>query len=188
MTSKIDRLASTFANHIAIGWPGSSSGAQRVLMVVYDPRDERELRRKLELFAQGARASGKTWTTLDLTRSVGEWLAEHRYKEIYFVEPDELAAGGEDRIAAALAAKVEAALAAVGRDANAILAIHGVGALYGFASVADVLSRIEHMIFGRLLVFFPGRFQGGRYRLLDARDSWDYHAVPITLQEVGDVQ
>ncbi|MBB1249936.1 hypothetical protein [Rhizobium sp. G21] len=46
MMSKIDRLAGAFTAHVAIGWPASSSGAQRVIMVVYDPSDERALRKR----------------------------------------------------------------------------------------------------------------------------------------------
>ena len=33
---------------------------------------------------------------------------------------------------------------------------------------------------GRLLVFFPGEVEGNNYRLLDARDGWNYLATPIT--------
>src|SRR5437870_4368748 len=29
-----------------------------------------------------------------------------------------------------------------------------------------------------LLVFFPGVYEQSNYRLLDARDGWNYHAVP----------
>lgn len=73
-----------------------------------------------------------------------------------------------------------------GHDRESVVAIYGVGSLYGFASVSDVLSRVDHAIKGRLAIFFPGRVQEGRYRLLDARESWDYHAVPITLDASGD--
>ena len=39
--------------------------------------------------------------------------------------------------------------------------------------------------FGRLVVFFPGQFEQNNYRLLDARDGWNYLAVPITLYGEG---
>lgn len=42
------------------------------------------------------------------------------------------------------------------------------------------MERVEDAIRGRLLVFFPGEYQENHYRLLDARDGWNYHAVPIT--------
>lgn len=184
--SKIERLARAFADHVAIGWPVSSSGAQRVVMVVYDPSDERALRRKLELFAQGAAAAGKRWRCLDLTPLVARWLLDHRYREIYFEEPAELLDSGEERMASALARAVEAALAAEDHDEDAILALHGVASAFGFASISEIISRVEHVIRGRLVVFFPGSFQDGRYRLLDARESWDYHAVPIMVDEFGD--
>jgi hypothetical protein len=105
---------------------------------------------------------------------------------VYFEEPKELDAASEGRIAAAAAAEIEAALNDVAQNSDAILGVYGVGSLYGFASVSDILSRVEHAIQGRLVVFFPGRVQEGRYRLLDARESWDYHAVPVTLDESGD--
>ncbi|SCC81145.1 hypothetical protein [Saliniramus fredricksonii] len=186
MISKIDRLARVFGQHVAIGWPASSSGAQRVIMIVYDPADERLLRRKLDVFAHEAAAAGKSWKPLDLTSVFAEWIAAHRYREVYFEEPDELHAIGEERIAAAAAEIIEAALRDDTHGPDAILGVMGVGSLYGFASVADVLSRVEHAIQGRLAVFFPGRVQDGRYRLLDARESWDYHAVSITLDAAGD--
>lgn len=184
--SRIDRLARIFGRHVAIGWPASSSGAQRVIMIVYDPSDERPLRRKLDLFSQEAVAAGKSWTSLDLTPVFARWLASHRYREVYFEEPDALLAPGDERVAAAAAGMIEAALRDGGRGPDAVLGVHGVGSLYGFASVSEVLSRVEHAIEGRLAVFFPGRVQEGRYRLLDARESWDYHAVPIALDLPGD--
>lgn len=188
MMSKIDRLASSFTNHVAIGWPTSSSGAQRVIMVVYDPADERALRRKLDLFAQGARAAGKSWKAVDLTPLVAQWLEAQRYRDVYFEEPEEFVTVGEARIAAFVADELEKALKADDQGPNAIVAAYGVGSLFGFASVSDILSRVEHAVQGRLVVFFPGRVHDGRYRLLDARESWDYHAVPITLDDAGDVR
>jgi hypothetical protein len=45
------------------------------------------------------------------------------------------------------------------------------------------MSQVENTIQGRLVVFFPGEFENANYRLLDARDGWNYHAIPITLHE-----
>ena len=183
--SKIDDLARSFGRHVSIGWPASSSGAQRVVMIVYDPADERALRRKIDLFAQATREAGKTWASVDLTPVFANWLASHRYRDVYFEEPEELQALGEERIAAAAAEMIKTALRQQ-EGPNSIVGVYGVAALYGFASVSDVLSRVEHAITGRLVVFFPGRVHEGRYRLLDARESWDYHAVPITIADAGD--
>ena len=42
---------------------------------------------------------------------------------------------------------------------------------------------MERDVRGRMVVFFPGEYVDNNYRLLDARDGWNYLAVPITLQE-----
>ena len=62
---------------------------------------------------------------------------------------------------------------------NDVLAIDGCGALFGIARVSTLISRVADFIPGRLLVGFPGKHSAGVYRLLDARDGWSYHAIPI---------
>jgi hypothetical protein len=46
--------------------------------------------------------------------------------------------------------------------------------------VSALLNDVNDAIAGRLLVFFPGEHEGNNYRLLDARDGWNYMATPIT--------
>jgi hypothetical protein len=38
---------------------------------------------------------------------------------------------------------------------------------------------------GRLVGFFPGQYEQNNYRLLDARDGWNYLAVPISIHATG---
>jgi hypothetical protein len=47
---------------------------------------------------------------------------------------------------------------------------------------------VEGDIRGRLVIFFPGEYDSNNYRLLDARDGWNYLAVPITLHGFGGSQ
>ena len=54
--------------------------------------------------------------------------------------------------------------------------------IYGFTKVSLLLKEVVHDIRGRLLLFFPGEYDNNNYRLLDARDNWNYLAVPITCQ------
>ena len=42
------------------------------------------------------------------------------------------------------------------------------------------LKAVEPLIRGRVVVFFPGSHDQNTYRLLDARDGWNYMATPIT--------
>ena len=44
---------------------------------------------------------------------------------------------------------------------------------------------MNHDIRGRFGLFFPGEFDINDDRLLDARDGWNYLAVPITLDSAG---
>ena len=69
------------------------------------------------------------------------------------------------------------------RDLTDLLALYGVASLFGFLRISEILPMVEGHIRGRLLVFFPGVYEQNNYRLLDARDGWNYHAVPITPSE-----
>ena len=63
----------------------------------------------------------------------------------------------------------------------------GVGALFGLTRLSRVIKLVEPDIRGRLAIFFPGTYDRNNYRLLDARDGWNYLAVPITLHGTGDL-
>jgi hypothetical protein len=181
--SKIDELAAVFRDHVAVGWPSGSSGAQRVIMIVYDPNEERTLRKKVDVFAQAAQSHRYTWRSVDLTTAFADWLGTHRYREGYFEEPDMLAAGANERFTQHAAGIVLRTLEMPEHTGREIVGLIGAASIFGVASLSDVLARVEHAIKGRLAVFFPGRSRDGRYRLLDARDGWDYHAVPIQVEK-----
>lgn len=183
--SKIDQLATVFRDHVGVGWPASSSGAQRVIMLVYDPNEERTLRKKLDLFAQAAQSHQYAWHDVDLTSAFADWLGAHRYREEYFNEPDMLLAGANERFTKYAADMVLQVLKRPQHKAREIVGLTGAASVFGVASLSDVLARVEHAIKGRLAVFFPGRSRDGRYRLLDARDGWDYHAVAIQVEGTG---
>lgn len=170
---------------MGVGWPSGSSGAQRVIMLVYDPNDERALRKRVDLFAQAAHPHDFAWHTVDLTSAFGRWLGTHRYREEYFAEPDMLSAGANERFALNAASVVLEALGRPEHSDREIVGVVGAASLFGVVSLSDVLTRVEHAIKGRLAIFFPGRSRDGRYRLLDARDGWNYHAVCIQVETSG---
>jgi len=183
--SRIEQLAAIFRDHVAVGWPGSSSGAQRVIMIVYDQNEERTLRKKVDLFAQAAHAHQYGWHRIDLTCAFADWLGAHRYREEYFGEPDMLLAGANERFTKYAADEILKALKRSEHTDREIVGLIGAGTVFGVASLSDILARVDHAIKGRLAVFFPGRTRDGRYRLLDARDGWDYHAVAIQVESSG---
>ena len=65
-------------------------------------------------------------------------------------------------------------------SANDVVALKGVGSLFGFLKVKGVVEQLARLVPGRLVVFFPGSFEDNNYRLLDGYDGWNYLAVPIT--------
>jgi hypothetical protein len=60
----------------------------------------------------------------------------------------------------------------------------GVASLFGLTRVSTLITRVADAIPGRMVVTFPGSYQSGIYRLLDARDGWNYLAVPIPSAEL----
>jgi len=79
------------------------------------------------------------------------------------------------------AGRLRDAITAQGVDEDTVVAVQGVACLFGFTRVSLVLKEVVKDIRGRLVVFFPGEYEDNNYRLLDARDGWNYFAVPITL-------
>ena len=69
-----------------------------------------------------------------------------------------------------------------GHRMGTVVGLVGGGALYGLGTAARLsalVERIDDTIAGRLLVFFPGDCEGNNYRLLGARDGWNYLATRI---------
>jgi Domain of unknown function (DUF1788). len=103
------------------------------------------------------------------------------YRDVYFEEPDTLTMKLRSDFVQFLAGQLREALTAEGVDDDTVIAVQGVACLFGFTRVSLVLKEVVKDIRGRLLVFFPGEYEDSNYRLLDARDGWNYLAVPITL-------
>ena len=61
-----------------------------------------------------------------------------------------------------------------------VVALSGVGTLFGLIKVKELVDALAPLIKGRLVIFFPGSYEGNNYRLLDGYDGWNYLAVPIT--------
>jgi hypothetical protein len=66
-----------------------------------------------------------------------------------------------------------------------VVALKGVGSLFGLLKIKEVVDKFAPLVRGRLLVFFPGSYENNNYRLLDGYDGWNYHAVPITADKVS---
>lgn len=172
-------LAREYERYITVEWTPNLAGPQKVLFAVYEPRDERRIRARLGEFENATKRAGRTWIQCDLTTSFAQWIAQHKYRDAYFEEPDdmEIALGEFETF---VAAKVRSVLEDPQADERSVVAVYGVASLFGFMKVSRLVERIEDAIPGRLLLFFPGQHDAGVYRLMDARDGWNYHAIPIS--------
>lgn len=178
---RIEELAARYGGHIGAPWQRNLAGDQKAIFLVYPKSDERRLRARLELFAMATTSTGRRWRLLDLTDAFARWMAGTTYRDVYFEEPETLAMKLKSDFVQHIAARLREALTADDADDDTVVAVQGVACLYGFTRVSLVLKEVVKEIRGRLVVFFPGEFDDNTYRLLDARDGWNYLAVPITL-------
>lgn len=186
--SKIKRLIESYARHIAIPWRDDAAPAQRVIFCVYPEYAELRLRARLDEFEIVTRRANHDWALFDLTDSFPNWLVTHRYLKTYFNQPTTLATryeaseqGTSYREWIANAFKSFCEEKSVGPDD--VVALAGVGTLFGFLKVKGVVDLLAPIAPGRLVVFFPGSYEENNYRLLDAYDGWGYLAVPITADQ-----
>lgn len=183
--SRLEDLADLYGQHIATPWQRTVAGAQRVVMVAYDKEMERVLRARKGEFETRTKAADHGWHEVDLTSAFSRWLAADEYREAYFESPEDLQLKLHSEFRAYAAAEIRAVLSAPNVSETSVVAVFGAGSLYGFTHVSEVLGLVERDVRGRLVVFFPGTLEQNNYRLLDARDGWNYMAVPISLNSVG---
>lgn len=169
-------LLGHFEAQLRTPWRTDVPPAGRVWILWYDKALERRVRGRIHEFEEATRATGHGWTHLDLAPLFPRWLAQHDFFADLLTMPDELRGLLPD-FAMAVTAEVRAALGQCGPDH--LMALSGCGALFGLMRISALIGSVETEIPGRLLLLFPGDYARGIYRLLDAREGWNYHAVPI---------
>jgi hypothetical protein len=177
--SEVDNLLSNYRQFVAMPWQENIAGAQKVWFAVYDPTQERRIRLRLDEFQIATKAAGQKWRLLDLSDSFATWMAGHRYREAYFDSPEDLGLALND-FTDYVVQQLREALTETQVDEDTVVAVLGVATLFGLTRASTVIEKAASDIQGRLLLFFPGQHEGGNYRLLDARDGWNYLAIPIT--------
>ena len=177
--SRIKRLVHSYGKYISIPWRDDTASAQRVIFCVYNENEERTLRAKIDEFELATRDAGHQWAVFDLTDSFADWLSAQRYAKSYF-EKSQLLAPLLPKYLNFIKEKFNTFLLANDDRLDSVVALKGVGSLFGLLKVKDVVDEFAPMVGGRLLVFFPGSYENNNYRLLDGYDGWNYLAVPIT--------
>lgn len=187
MSSKVSKLVSTYRQHLTVPWQPGLAAVQRVIFAVYDKSDELRLRANVEEFALTTQQAAKQWLLIDVTNAFPEWMATQEYRDAYFECPEDMAGyqtGELTEFIADLIAQLKTRIAAEATQ-DTVVALLGVGSLFGVARVSTLVEGIKDSVAGRLLVFFPGEHhpENHTYRLLDARDGWNYLAVPLLATE-----
>ena len=177
--SRIKRLIQSYGKFISVPWRDDAAAAQRVIFCVYNENEERWLRAKVDEFEIVTKQAGHEWAIFDLTDTFAIWFASQKYAKSYFQKPH-LLSTLLPKYLAFITDEFETFLQEKDAGANSVVAIQGVGSLFGFLKVKEVVDKLAPMVAGRLLVFFPGSHESNNYRLLDGYDGWNYLAVPIT--------
>lgn len=174
--NRITKLLGGYEAQLGLVWDKGLHGAEKTWFAVYDPVDERRMRAMLGEFELATIRAAKKWRHFDATSSFERWLAESEYRDAYFEDPDFLEmqyAEFEKHLQQQLRSECEQT------DGETVFAISGIGSLFGFVRVSQVVGGLADAVRGRLLVFFPGSVEANTYRLLNARDGWNYRAVAI---------
>jgi hypothetical protein len=182
--SRVEDLAEKYAQHIGIPWTRNVSGAQRVVMVVYDKELERTLSERIGLFEIATTEAQHGWRQLDLSTAFANWIAREEYRDDYFEYPEDLGLKLEE-FTQHVAGLIREVLIDDGVDDATAVAITGLGCLFGFTSISTIINIIEPDIRGRLILFFPGHIENYNLRLLDAKDGPNYMATIISLHSEG---
>ena len=177
--SRTNRLIKSYSKYIAVPWRDDAAAAQRVIFCVYNETEELRLRAKVDEFEIATREVGHHWEIFDLTDTFASWLAAQRYAKSYFQKPN-LLSTLLPKYLSYIETEFNAFLQKKEVTEDFVVALQGVGSLFGFLKVKEVVDKLAPQVKGRLLVFFPGSYENNNYRLLDGYDGWNYLAVTIT--------
>ncbi|MFZ4107059.1 hypothetical protein [Flavobacterium sp.] len=180
MQSKIDQLISAFESVVNEPWTTSLSGQERIWFLVYDPAEQRKVDLRIGDFETTTIKAKKRWISISLKNCFPLWMSNHEYKEEYFNDPESLVDQLEAEFKLFAINYIITEFEKLGTDENTLIAIKDISSLFGFNRLSDVLSGCSNYFKGRVLLFFPGEYDKNQYRLLDARDGWNYLARPIT--------
>jgi hypothetical protein len=181
MQSKIDQLIEVFEKVVNEPWSSVLSGQERLWFLVYDPAEQRKIDLRTGDFETVTLKAGKKWKSISLKLCFPTWMSLHEYKEDYFKNPEDIVDQLEAEFIPYAMKFLKDEIKRIDQDQDTLIAIRDVSALFGFSHLSEILKGCEKEIKGRMLIFFPGEFEHNNYRLLDARDGWNYLARPITL-------
>jgi len=178
--SKIYQLLEKFEGIINEPWPKGLSGQEKVWFLIFDPMDLRKMKLKLGEFEIAAKNANKEWHEISLKTKFSKWLANHEYREAFFEDPKYLADSLQYDFREYLEETILAELK-INNKENTLVVLKDVSSIFGVIRLSEIVNFLSNHINGRLMILFPGEFINNQYRLMDARDGWDYLARPIMI-------
>lgn len=171
-----DDLLKAYERQVQLPWLDDAPPAGRVWLLWFDKSLQRKFTGRIGEFEHATLKAGRGWRRVNLSHWFGRWIAKHEFFEALVDHPREIRGLLVDAEQALIADVRSQLLACTSTD---VLALDGCGSLFGIVRVSTLIGKIADAIPGRMLVAFPGKHAAGVYRLLDARDGWNYHAIPI---------
>ena len=177
--SKINQLLAKFESIIKEPWPTGLSGQEKVWFLIFDPIDLRKVHFKLAEFEMATKNANRDWLLVSLNDYFTNWLSKKDYKESFFEEPEYISDPLQNEFREYIIIEINKRL--VHNSENTLVVLKDASAIFGFIKLSEIVQDISNKIKGRLMVLFPGEFTNNQYRLMDARDGWDYLARPIMI-------
>ena len=175
--SKIDQLIAKFELIINEPWPSGLSGQEKVWFLIFDPIDLKKVHFKLSEFEMATKNANREWLLISLNDYFTNWLSNNEYKEAFFEEPEYISDALQGEFREFIIFEIDKRLER--NSENTLIVLKDASAIFGFIKLSEIVQDISKKIKGRLMVLFPGEFTNSQYRLMDARDGWDYLARPI---------
>ena len=156
--SRIKRLVHSYSKYISVPWRDDAAAAQRVIFCVYNENEERSLRAKVGEFEIVTRQANHEWAMFDLTDTFANWLASQRYARSYFQEP-RLLSTLLPKYLVFIANEFETFLKESDIGAESVVAIQGVGSLFGFLKVKEVVDKLAPIGRRKATGLLPGQLR-----------------------------
>ncbi len=180
VSNRIETLLANYRRRVALPWAANLAGAQRVWFALYPPDNERRLRFRMPDFESETKTAFHGWKLYDLTPTFPAWLAAHDYREAYFEDLSNFNTAVRGEFQDHVVADLQRFIGSADVNQDTVVALLGVGSLFGVLPIAEVIKAAAKSVPGRLLVFFPGsKTDNNTYKLLDAAVAWNYLAEAI---------
>ena len=174
--ASFDDVLQHYQRQVGLSWQADVPHEGRVWILWYDKTLDRRVRGRLHELEAATGNAGHGWRHVDLGLLFPTWIVCHELFGDLLAAPEELR-GLLPEFKTAVVDELRSALSGCG--ANDLLVLSGCGAMFGLVRISALIGEIASQIPGRLLLLFPGQHRAGVYKLLDAREGWNYHAVPI---------